>query len=53
MPTVVVPTQEVERFEREFVSLFAIARQRRRHFLLVKQELEDGVEPVFDNGQRS
>ena len=48
MPTVVVPTQEVERFEREFVSLFAIARQRRRHFLLVKKEIEDGVEPVFN-----
>jgi hypothetical protein len=34
-PTVVVPAQEVERFDREYVSLFAIARQRRQHFLLV------------------
>jgi hypothetical protein len=30
-PTVVVPVQEVERFERECVSLFAIARLRGRH----------------------
>ncbi|WGS24115.1 MULTISPECIES: hypothetical protein [unclassified Bradyrhizobium] len=48
-PTVVVPAQEVERFDRKFVSLFAIARQRRRHFLVVKKELQAaGVEPVFD-----
>jgi hypothetical protein len=48
-PTVVVPAQEVERFDREFVSLFAIARQRRRHFMAVKKELQHaGVEPVFN-----
>lgn len=48
-PTVVVPIHEVERFEREFVSLFALARQLRRHHLAVKKELEAaGVEPVFD-----
>jgi hypothetical protein len=31
------------------VSLFALARQRRRHFMAVKKELEDaGVEPAMD-----
>jgi hypothetical protein len=40
---------EVERFEREYVSLFAIARQRRRHFMAVKKEFQHaGVEPVFN-----
>jgi hypothetical protein len=38
-PTVVVPIEEVERFGREFVSLFAPARQQGRHFLVVKKEL--------------
>ncbi len=48
-PTVVVPVHEVERFAREYVSLFAIARQRGRHFLVVKKELQDAaVEPVFN-----
>lgn len=48
-PTVVVLAAEVERFEREFVSLFAIARQRGQHFMAVKKELQDaGVEPVFN-----
>jgi hypothetical protein len=29
-------------------SLFALAKQRRQHFLVVKKELEEvGVEPVF------
>lgn len=48
-PTVVVPVREVERFEREFVSLFALARQQGRHFMVVKKELQDAaVEPVFN-----
>ena len=48
-PTVVVPAQEVERFDREFVSLFAIARQRGRHFILVKKDLQhSGVEAAFN-----
>ena len=48
-PTVVVPAQEVERFDREFVSLFSLARQRGRHFMAVKKELQHaGVEPVFN-----
>ncbi len=48
-PTVVVSAAEVERFEREFVSLFALARQRGRHFLLVKKDLQGAaVEPMFN-----
>lgn len=47
-PTVVVPLEEVERFGREFISLFALAKQQRRHFRAVKKELEDaGVEPAL------
>jgi hypothetical protein len=31
------------------VSLFALAKQRRRHFTAVKKELQNaGVEPVFN-----
>ncbi len=48
-PTVVVPLREVERFEREFVSLFALAKLRGRHFMAVKKELQHaGVKPVFN-----
>jgi hypothetical protein len=48
-PIVVVPAKEVERFDREYISLFALARQRGRHFRSVKKELQDdGVEPVFN-----
>lgn len=48
-PTVVVPGPEVERFEREFVSLFAISRQRRRHFMAVKEEFDAaGIKPALD-----
>jgi hypothetical protein len=48
-PTVVVPAEEVERFGQQFISLFALATQLRRHFRKVKKELEAaGVEPVFN-----
>jgi len=48
-PTLVVPNEEVERFEREYVSLFALAKQQGRHFRVVKKELEaDGVKPAKD-----
>jgi hypothetical protein len=51
-PTAVVPVREVERFERDFVSLFAIARQRGRHFMAGKKEIQHaGVEPVFNPGR--
>lgn len=39
-PITVVPASEVERIEREFVSLFALAKQQGRHFRAVKKELE-------------
>jgi hypothetical protein len=31
-PTVIVPVGEVDRFEREYISLFALARQLGTHF---------------------
>jgi hypothetical protein len=48
-PTVVVPADEVERFAREYISLFALAKQQGRHFLVVKKELDAAsVEPAMD-----
>jgi hypothetical protein len=48
-PTVVVPEAEAARFAREYVSLFTLASQRGKHFILVKKELEaDGIEPAMD-----
>jgi hypothetical protein len=31
-PTVIVPAKEVDRFEREYISLFMVAKQQGRHF---------------------
>lgn len=37
-------------FAAEAVTLFAIVRQRKRHFTAVKKELQEaGVEPVFNS----
>jgi hypothetical protein len=48
-PTVVVPAVEVARFEREYISLFALAKQQGRHHMAVKKELEAvGIEPALD-----
>jgi hypothetical protein len=48
-PTVIVLAQEVERFEREYLSLFALARQLGRHLRKVKKELDAaGVRPALD-----
>jgi hypothetical protein len=48
-PTVVVPEVEVERFAREYVSLFTLAKQRGLHHLAIKKLLEaDGIEPALD-----
>jgi hypothetical protein len=48
-PTVIVPAEEVERFEREYVSLFALARRLGKHFRAVKKEIEAaGVKPAMD-----
>lgn len=47
-PVTIVPTEEIERFEAEFVTLFAIARQQGRHHMAVKKELEAaGVKPAM------
>lgn len=42
-----LPATEVERFEAEFVSLFALARQQGRHHMAVKKEAA-GVKPALD-----
>jgi hypothetical protein len=48
-PQTVVMPAEVERFRREYVSLFALAKEQCRHFRKLKQEMDDaGVEPAFD-----
>jgi hypothetical protein len=49
-PTVVVPAEEVERFARTYISLFALAKQQRRHFRAVKKDLDAaGIEPALDS----
>jgi hypothetical protein len=52
-----VPVEEVERFGQQYVSLFALAKRRGRHVMVVKKELQHaGVEPVFNprrSGRRS
>lgn len=48
-PTVVVALEEVERFEREFVSLFALARRHNCHHMAIKKKLDAaGVKPAMD-----
>jgi hypothetical protein len=48
-PQVVVMPAEVERFRREYVSLFALAKERGEHFRAVKKEIEAaGVTSAFD-----
>lgn len=48
-PTVIVPSEEVERFEAEYVSLFALARRQGRHHMVVKKDLDAvGVRPAMD-----
>jgi hypothetical protein len=44
----VSPEAEVERFKQEYVSLFALARQRGLHHLTMKKALEEDIEPVLD-----
>ncbi|MFC7699498.1 TniQ family protein [Bradyrhizobium sp. GCM10028915] len=47
-PVTIVPTEEIERFEVEFVTLFAIARQHGRHHMAIKKEIEAaGVKPAM------
>lgn len=52
IPAMTLALSTGERFDREYISLFAIARQRGRHFRAVKKELQDAaVEPVFNPGK--
>jgi hypothetical protein len=51
-PVTIVPTEEIERFEAEFVTLFAMAKQQGRYFRVVKKELEAaGVKPAFERDE--
>jgi hypothetical protein len=48
-PTVIVPAEKVERFEREYISLFTLAKQQGRHFRKVKQKLDAAdIRPALD-----
>jgi TniQ len=48
-PTVIVPTEEVERFEAEYVSLFVLARERGLHHNAMKKVLvAAGIKPALD-----
>ncbi|MDH2403255.1 TniQ family protein [Bradyrhizobium sp. SSUT18] len=48
-PMTVVPDDEAARFEAEFVTLFALARQQGRHHMAVKKEIEAaGAKPALD-----
>lgn len=41
-----MPAEEAERFAAEYISLFALAKQQGRHFLVVKKELDAaGIKP--------
>jgi len=47
--TVVVAEAEAAKFEQQYVSLFVLAKERGKHFLEVKKELEaDGIAPALD-----
>lgn len=47
-PQVVIMPEELARFQREYVSLFALAKERGLHFRRVQRELDDrGLEPAF------
>jgi hypothetical protein len=45
----IVEPEEVARFQKEFVSLFGLAKERRRLIWILKEELDAaGVKPAFD-----
>lgn len=51
-PVTVVPVEDVERFAREYVSLFALAKQQGRHHMVIKKELNAaGIKPALDAGK--
>jgi TniQ len=48
-PQVAIQPEEIERFQKEYVSLFVLAAEKRRHFRRLKQELDaSGIRPAFD-----
>jgi len=51
-PQVVVKPEEVERFQKKYISLFQLARERRKHIKVAKTEMKiAGVKPAFDTKQ--
>jgi hypothetical protein len=47
-PAVLIRADDAKRFQQKFVSLFALAKERGKHFKAVKNELDAaGVEPAF------
>lgn len=48
-PMVLIRPEEAARFQREYVSLFMLAKENRKHFRRVLKELnEQGIEPAFN-----
>ena len=48
-PQIVIRPEELARFQKEYVSLFVLAKERGRHFKAVKNALDAaGIEPAFD-----
>jgi hypothetical protein len=47
-----VAPAELARFQKTYVSLHVLAKERKRHHLAMKMELDDaGVGPEFDHGR--
>jgi hypothetical protein len=48
-PQTVVKPEEVARFQKKYISLFQLARERRQHIMAAKTEMKTaGVKPAFD-----
>jgi hypothetical protein len=48
-PQDVVMPSELERFQKKYVSLYTLAKERGRHFRKLKQEMDEaGIKPTFD-----
>jgi hypothetical protein len=48
-PQVVVSPEEVAGFKKKYISLFALAKERRKHIKTLKNELDAaGIKPAFD-----
>ena len=47
-PQVVIMPEEVAKFQRKYVSLWALAKERGKHFRQVLKEIDaQGIEPAF------